>query len=89
MAVVNKNLTSADIVTLFVFVNAVLMFVSGIQLAKTETWAYYLALAVVGANLLLTLLNILDLFFLGVFLLDLLILLNLVSMRKSYLSKPQ
>ncbi len=86
MAVVNKNLTSADIVSLFVFVNAVAMLISGIQLAKTQKWTYYLALVVVGANLLLTLLNILDLFFLGVFLLDLFILFNLWRMRRNYLS---
>ena len=85
MAVVNKNLTSADIVSLFVFFNAALMFVSGWQLAKSESWAYYLAMVVVGINLLLTLLNIQDLFFLGIFLLDLFILLSLIPIRKSYL----
>lgn len=88
MAVVNNNLTSADIVTLFVFLNALAMLVSGIQIGKPESWTYYLALVVVGANLLLTVLNILDLFFLGIFLLDLFILLTLIPMRKSYLSNP-
>ena len=88
MAVVNQNLTSADVVTLFVFLNSGLMFVSGWQLAKNESWAYYLALIVMGANLLLTLLNILDLFFLGVFLLDLFTLLSLIPIRKIYLSQP-
>ena len=88
MAVVNKNLTSADIVSLFVFANSVMMFVSGWQLAKNESWAYYLAMVVIGINLLLTLLNILDLFFLGIFLLDLFILLSLIPIRKHYLSKP-
>ena len=86
MAVLNRNLGSADIVTLFVFVNALAMLVSGIQLGKSESWAYYLAIVVLGANLLLTVLNILDLFFLGVFLLDLFTLLNLIPIRKSYLS---
>ena len=88
MAVVNKNLTSADIVSLFVFANSVMMFVSGWQLAKNESWAYYLAMVVIGINLLLTLLNILDLFFLGIFLLNLFILLSLIPIRKHYLSKP-
>ena len=86
MAVLNKNLGSADVVTLFVFVNALAMLVSGIQLGKSESWAYYLAIVVLGANLLLTVLNILDLFFLGVFLLDLFTFLNLIPIRKSYLS---
>jgi hypothetical protein len=86
MAVLNKNLHSADIVTLFVFVNAVAMLLSGLQLGKSEKWVYYFALVVVGANTLLTALNILDLFFLGIFLLDLFILLSLIPIRKSYLS---
>ncbi len=85
MAVVNKNLTSADIVALFVFANSVMMFVSGWQLAKSESWAYYLAMVVIGINLLLTLLNIQDLFFFCIFLLDLFILLSLIPIRKSYL----
>ena len=36
MAVLNNNRSSADIVTIFVFVNAVAMLVSGIQFGKLE-----------------------------------------------------
>jgi len=86
MAVLNSNRSSADIVTIFVFVNAVAMLVSGIQFGKLEKWTYYFALVVVAANTLLTVLNVLDLFFLGVFILDLFILLNIIPMRRNYLS---
>ena len=88
MAVLNNNRSSADVVTIFVFVNAIAMLVSGIQFGKLEKWTYYFALVVVAANTLLTVLNILDLFFLGIFLLDLFILLNIIPMRKNYLSNP-
>jgi len=86
MAVLNNNRSSADIVTIFVFVNAVAMLVSGIQFGKLEKWTYYFALVVVAANTLLTVLNVLDLFFLGVFILDLFILLNIIPMRRNYIS---
>ena len=88
MAVLNNNRSSADIVAIFVFVNAVAMLVCGILFGKLEKWTYYFALVVVGANTLLTALNILDLFFLGIFLLDLFILFNLILMRRNYLSNP-
>ena len=86
MAVLNNNRSSADIVTIFVFVNAIAMLVSGIQFGRLEKWTYYFALVVVAANTLLTILNVLDLFFLGVFILDLFILLNIIPMRRNYLS---
>ena len=86
MAVLNNNRSSADIATIFVFVNAVAMLVSGIQFGKLEKWTYYFALVVVAANTLLTVLNVLDLFFLGVFILDLFILLNIIPMRRNYIS---
>lgn len=85
MAVLNSNLSSADIVTIFVFVNAVAMLVGGIQFGKSEKWTYYFALVVVGTNTLLTVLNVLDLFFLGAFILDLFMLLNILSMRRNYI----
>lgn len=85
MAVLNSNLSSADIVTIFVFVNAVSMLVGGIQFGKSEKWTYYFALIVVGANTLLTVLNVLDLFFLGAFILDLFMLLNILPMRRNYI----
>ncbi len=88
MAVLNNNRSSANIVTIFVFVNAIAMLVSGIQFGKLEKWTYYFALVVVAANTLLTALNILDLFFLGILLLDLFILLNIIPMRRNYISSP-
>lgn len=88
MAVLNNNLSSADIVTIFVFVNAAAMLVSGIQFGKLEKWTYYIPLVVVAANTLLTVLNVLDLFFFGVFILDLFMLLNIIPMRRNYLSNP-
>jgi len=88
MAVLNNNRSSANIVTIFVFVNAIAMLVSGIQFGKLEKWTYYFALVVVAANTLLTALNILDIFFLGILLLDLFILLNIIPMRRNYISSP-
>jgi Na+/melibiose symporter-like transporter len=86
MAVRNNNTNAADVVTLFVFVNAILMFVSGIMLRKFEIERYYFALLVVALNILLMLFNLSDLFFLTSFLLDLIILLLLIPLRKNYTS---
>ena len=46
----NSNRSSADVVTIFVFVNAIAMLVSGIQFGKLEKWTYYFALVVVAAK---------------------------------------
>jgi hypothetical protein len=86
MAVANNNSRSADIVTLYVFVNAGLMLFSGIMFGKSQRWVYYFALVVAVFNTLLTLLNILDLYFLVSFIIDLLILWAMVPLRKKYLS---
>jgi Na+/melibiose symporter-like transporter len=86
MAVRNNNTNAADVVTLFVFVNAILMFVSGIMLRKFGVERYYFALLVVALNILLMLFNLSDLFFLTSFLLDLIILLLLIPLRKNYTS---
>jgi hypothetical protein len=75
MAVLNNNRSSADIVTIFVFVNAVAMLVSGIQFGRLEKWTYYFALVVVP-NTLLTILNVRSFLFRR-FILDLFILLKL------------
>lgn len=88
MAVVNGNLTAADIVTLFAFVNSVLLFFSGIKFGKPQQWTYYFALAVAVFNAILSLLNIVDLYFLVSFILDLIILWAILSLRKNYLSNP-
>jgi hypothetical protein len=88
MAVVNKNGLSADIATIFVFGNAVLMLVSGILLGRQRKWAYYFVFVVVILNTLLTLVNLSDVILLVVFVIDLIILGMLLSLRKSYLSEP-
>jgi hypothetical protein len=88
MAVLNKNTSSADIVTLFVFINSGILLFSGIMFGKFKKWIYYFALVVTAFNTILTLLNILDLYFLVSFILDLLILWVILPLRKIYLSKP-
>jgi hypothetical protein len=86
MAVKNNNLTSADIVTLFAFVNACLLLFSGIKFGKPQLWVYYFTLAVAVFNTLLSLVNIIDLYFLVSFLIDLIILWAIFPLRKNYLS---
>jgi hypothetical protein len=88
MAVVNHNTGSADVVTLFAFVNAGLLIFSDIKFGKPQKWTYYLALAVTVFNTLLSLLNIVDLYFLVSFLIDLLILWAIIPLRKNYISNP-
>jgi len=86
MAVVNNNKSSADIVTVFVFVNAMAMLVSGIIFGGKKKRTYYFPLAVVLLNMLLTLLNIIELFFTFIFIIDLLIFVTILPLRKDYLS---
>lgn len=88
MAVKNNNLTAADIVTLFAFVNAGLLFFSGIKFGSPQRWVYYFALAVAAFNTLLSLFNIIDLYFLVSFIIDLIILWAILPLRKNYLSNP-
>ena len=64
MAVVNNNETAADIVTLFAFVNSGLLLFSGIKFGKPQQWTYYFALAVAAFNTILSLVNLIDLYFL-------------------------
>ena len=88
MAIANSNKNSADVVTLFVFVNAGLLLFSGVKFGKPQKWTYYFALVVVAFNTLLTLLNIVDLYFLVSFLIDLLILWAVIPLRRQYFPKP-
>ncbi len=88
MAVVNKNEISADIATIFTFVNAAVIFASGILLGKPEKLSYYFALIVVILNMVLCLSSLKDNFFLISFIMDVVILFLLYQLRKSYLSKP-
>jgi len=88
MAIVNNNKGSADIVTIFVFVNTIAMLVSGIIFGGQKKRTYYFPLVVVILNTLLTLLNIVELFFAFVFIIDLLILGTILPLRKNYLLNP-
>jgi len=88
MAVRNNNTSSADIVTLFIFANAGLLLFSGVKLGKPQKWTYFLAMAVVLLNAIPSLMNILDLFFLLSFLIDLLILWAVASLFRQYFPKP-
>jgi hypothetical protein len=88
MAIANNNKASADLVTLYAFVNAGLLLFSGIKLGKPEKWAYIFPLSVVVFNALLSLFNILDLFFLLSFLVDMFILLVVIPLRSQYFPKP-
>jgi len=88
MAVRNNNTTSADILTLFVMVNAVLLFLSGIKLGKPQRWTYLFSSATLLFNATLSLINIVDLFFLLSLLFDLFILWTVVSLFTQYFPKP-
>jgi hypothetical protein len=88
MAVRNNNTNSADLLTLFIFVNAGLLLFSGIKLGKPEKWTYYFASAVVVFNAIISLLDIVDLFFLLSFLFDLCILWAIISLFRQYFPKP-
>ncbi len=88
MAIKNNNKASADLLALFIFVNAGLLLFSGIKLGKPEKWTYYFASAVIAFNTILSLLNIVDPFFLLSFLFDLFILWTIISLFRQYLPKP-
>ena len=70
MAVVNNNKFSADIATVFLFAMALLMFISGIMLGKQPALTYYPALILVALNTIFTLMNLSDLLYLFVFVID-------------------
>jgi hypothetical protein len=87
MAVANNNKSSADVATLFVFVNAGLLLFSGIKFGKPQKWTYYFALGVAVFNAIYTistLLNIFDLYFFVFFVLSLFTLLAILPLYKRY-----
>jgi hypothetical protein len=88
MAIANNNESSADIVTLFTFVNAGLLLFCAIKLGKPGKWTYIFTVSVTAFNVLLSLFNIVDLFFLISFLIDLLILWAVIPLRRQYFPKP-
>ena len=87
MAVTNHNELAADIVTIYIFVNAAAMFASGLMLGNQREPAFYFALVVVILNIILTMLNLTDLIFVVAFILDIAILWLLMNIRNGYLSK--
>ena len=87
MAVRNNNTSSADIVTLFIFANASLLLFSGVKLGQPKKWTYFLSMAVVLLNTIPSLMNIIDLFFLLSFLIDLLILWTIAVLFRQYFPK--
>ena len=84
MAVLNQNELSADIATIFVLANAVVMFVSGIILGRQKKTAFYFALIVVILNAVLTVLNLSDFVFVIAFILDIIILWLLLPMKNDH-----
>lgn len=88
MAVANHNELAANIVTIYIFVNAAAMFASGLALGYQRKPVFYFALIVVILNIILTMLNLTDLIFVVAFILDIIILWLLMNIRNSYLSKP-
>ncbi len=88
MAVINANRLSAVLVGVFMLGNAVMMLVSGIMLGKRQTWAYYFAVFVLVVNILLTFTDQFGTFDLLTLIVDLVLLVILLSIRKPYLSNP-
>ena len=86
MAIVNNNKTSADIATIFLFVISALLLVSGIMLGRQPKHSYYPALIIVILNTLLAVTNLSNLLNLVAFVIDLVILSLLLTLRKDYLS---
>jgi hypothetical protein len=88
MAVVNHNERAADIVTIYVLVNAIVMFASGLMLGKQKAISFYFALIAAILNAILTMFNLTDLVFIVAFILDIIILWLLLPLRNGYILKP-
>ena len=86
MAIVNNNKTSANIATVFLFIMAAFMLVSGVMLSRQPSRAYYPALLLVALNAIFTLMNLSDLLYLFAFIIDIIIISLLLALRKEYLS---
>ena len=86
MAIVNNNKTSANIATVFLFIMAAFMLVSGVMLGRQPSRAYYPALLLVALNAIFTLMNLSDLLYLFAFIIDIIIISLLLALRKEYLS---
>ncbi len=86
MAIVNNNKTSANIATVFLFIMAAFMLVSGVMLGRQPSRTYYPALLLVALNAIFTLMNLSDLLYLFAFIIDIIIISLLLALRKEYLS---
>ena len=86
MAIVNNNKTSANIATVFLFIMAAFMLVSGVMHSRQPSRAYYPALLLVALNAIFTLMNLSDLLYLFAFIIDIIIISLLLALRKEYLS---
>ena len=84
MSAVKNTGMSVIAVAFFLVVNAGAMLASGIFIMKVQKWTYYFALGVAFLNVLLALTSLVDYFFVIALILDLLILLVLFGLRKSY-----
>lgn len=86
MAIINNNKTSANIATVFLFIMAAFMLVSGVMLGRQPSRTYYPALLLVALNAIFTLMNLSDLLYLFAFIIDIIIISLLLALRKEYLS---
>lgn len=86
MAVINTNRLSAFLVGIFMLGNAAMMLFSGIMLGKRQAWTYYFVIFVLAVNVILTFTDQFGTFDLITLLIDLVLLVILLSIRKPYLS---
>ena len=75
---------SVTLVAFFLLVNVLSLFFGGRLLDQTETWTYFFALVVVILNAALSFTGIPDFLYLTAFVMDVIILLMLISLRKIY-----
>lgn len=87
MTVINNNRLSAVLVGIFMLGNAAMMLVNGILLGKRQTWAYYFAVFVLTVNIILTFTDQFGFWDLLTLIVDLILFVILLSIRKPYLSK--
>lgn len=87
MAVINDNRLPAVLVGIFMLGNAAMMLVSGILLGRRQTWAYYFAVFVLVVNVIWAFTDRFGFWDLLALIVDLILLVMLLSIRKPYLSK--
>lgn len=82
MSAVKNSAFSVAAVGFFIAANAGAMLAAGILITRTQKWVYYFTLGITALNMVLTLTNLSDLFFVTAFIFDLLIFWVLFSLRK-------